>query len=186
MGVSIAVFNQLSKVAIYPLLSVTTSFVAEESASCKVSQNEQPNQEEEDLEKKASQAQHENKAGDGDGGETREMDEVSVSSGKNKEDGKVADAKMKKKKKKKAKMKYIPSVSSSMVVGLFLGILQTMLLIFSAKYILNIMGVKSVSSFQTSSNPHAWVFYTVFSFFLKNALQSLCMKCSIFCIRILQ
>ncbi|KMZ60989.1 MATE efflux family protein 1 [Zostera marina] len=136
VGVSIAVFNQLSKVAIYPLLSVTTSFVAEESASCKVSQNEKSNQEEEEEDL-------ENKAGDGEVRQTREVERAFVSSGKSKEDGKVADTKMTKN--KKAKMKYIPSVSSSMIVGLFLGILQTILLIFSAKYILNLMGVKSNS-----------------------------------------
>ena len=30
VGVSIAVFNQVSRIAIFPLVSVTTSFVAEE------------------------------------------------------------------------------------------------------------------------------------------------------------
>lgn len=32
VGVAIAIFNQASKVAIFPLVSVTTSFVAEEDA----------------------------------------------------------------------------------------------------------------------------------------------------------
>ncbi|RWW21883.1 hypothetical protein GW17_00013946 [Ensete ventricosum] len=32
VGVSIAIFNQVSKICIYPLVSVTTSFVAEENA----------------------------------------------------------------------------------------------------------------------------------------------------------
>ena len=32
VGVSFAIFNQVSKVCIYPLVSVTTSFVAEEDA----------------------------------------------------------------------------------------------------------------------------------------------------------
>lgn len=32
MGVSIALFNQVSRIAIFPLVSVTTSFVAEEDA----------------------------------------------------------------------------------------------------------------------------------------------------------
>lgn len=35
VGVAIAIFNQASKIAIFPLVSVTTSFVAEEdSATC--------------------------------------------------------------------------------------------------------------------------------------------------------
>jgi hypothetical protein len=41
VGVSVAIFNQISKVFIYPLVSVTTSFVAEEEAlinSCTESQ----------------------------------------------------------------------------------------------------------------------------------------------------
>lgn len=33
VGVAIAVFNQVSKIAIFPLVSVTTSFVAEEDAA---------------------------------------------------------------------------------------------------------------------------------------------------------
>lgn len=32
VGVSIALFNQVSRIAIFPLVSVTTSFVAEEDA----------------------------------------------------------------------------------------------------------------------------------------------------------
>lgn len=35
LGVSIAVFNQVSRIAIFPLVSVTTSFVAEEDAASK-------------------------------------------------------------------------------------------------------------------------------------------------------
>lgn len=37
MGVSIAVFNQASRIAIFPLVSVTTSMVAEEDTITKVS-----------------------------------------------------------------------------------------------------------------------------------------------------
>ncbi|PHU03281.1 MATE efflux family protein 1 [Capsicum chinense] len=37
VGVSIAVFNQASRIAIFPLVSVTTSFVAEEDTVAKVS-----------------------------------------------------------------------------------------------------------------------------------------------------
>jgi hypothetical protein len=33
VGFSIAVFNQVSKIAIFPLVSITTSFVAEEDAT---------------------------------------------------------------------------------------------------------------------------------------------------------
>lgn len=36
MGISIALFNQVSKVAIFPLVSITTSFVAEEETIEKI------------------------------------------------------------------------------------------------------------------------------------------------------
>lgn len=37
VGVSIAVFNQASRIAIFPLVSITTSFVAEEDATQRLS-----------------------------------------------------------------------------------------------------------------------------------------------------
>lgn len=37
VGISIAIFNQVSKIAIFPLVSVTTSFVAEEDTIAQVS-----------------------------------------------------------------------------------------------------------------------------------------------------
>jgi hypothetical protein len=43
------------------------------------------------------------------------------------------------------KKKYIPSVTSALIVGSILGLLQTIFLVFSAKFVLSIMGVKSVS-----------------------------------------
>lgn len=36
VGVSIALFNQVSRIAIFPLVSITTSFVAEEDTITKV------------------------------------------------------------------------------------------------------------------------------------------------------
>lgn len=48
VGVSIAIFNQVSKVCIYPLVSVTTSFVAEEDAIISKAIEEKSSQ---DLEK---------------------------------------------------------------------------------------------------------------------------------------
>lgn len=41
VGVSIALFNQVSRIAIFPLVSVTTSFVAEEDAIGSVSHKAQ-------------------------------------------------------------------------------------------------------------------------------------------------
>lgn len=38
VGISIALFNQVSRIAIFPLVSVTTSFVAEEDTLTQMSQ----------------------------------------------------------------------------------------------------------------------------------------------------
>lgn len=51
MGVSIALFNQISRIAIFPLVSVTTSFVAEEDAKRREGQDLQENDSNEDSEK---------------------------------------------------------------------------------------------------------------------------------------
>lgn len=41
VGISIALFNQVSRIAIFPLVSVTTSFVAEEDTMSQLSQEAQ-------------------------------------------------------------------------------------------------------------------------------------------------
>ncbi|OAY68239.1 Protein DETOXIFICATION 42, partial [Ananas comosus] len=103
VGVSIAIFNQVSKVCIYPLVSVTTSFVAEEDAIISKAINEVVEHKTEDLEKCTNLSRY------------------------------------------GCKRKYIPSVSSALIVGGVLGLLQTVFLIFAAKLVLSIMGVKSGS-----------------------------------------
>lgn len=45
VGVSIAVFNQASRIAIFPIVSITTSFVAEEDAIQRLSDEVQETQE---------------------------------------------------------------------------------------------------------------------------------------------
>ncbi|KAK1259282.1 MATE efflux family protein 1 [Acorus gramineus] len=136
VGVSIAVFNQVSKVAIYPLVSVTTSFVAEEDAACK---SIEPG-ETEDVEK----AHPVNS-------ETKEATPCSgcklicflfcnwsVDSDSTRCNPSFCSGRA-------SKRKHIPSVTSALIVGGVLGVLQAILLIFEAKPILHIMGVKSGS-----------------------------------------
>lgn len=41
VGISIAIFNQVSRIAIFPLVSVTTSFVAEEDTIAQMDPEEQ-------------------------------------------------------------------------------------------------------------------------------------------------
>ncbi|XP_031488413.1 protein DETOXIFICATION 42-like isoform X2 [Nymphaea colorata] len=123
VGVAIAVFNQASRIAIFPLVSVTTSFVAEEDATCQVPTNELTNLE---LEKGIRKEE-----------EMKELlpkVEAYKSSCISSIDQKMKDEK-----------RYYPSVSSALVIGGVLGILQATLLIIGAKPILNFMGVNSES-----------------------------------------
>lgn len=41
VGISIAIFNQVSRIAIFPVVSVTTSFVAEEDAIAEIDPDQQ-------------------------------------------------------------------------------------------------------------------------------------------------
>lgn len=130
VGVSIAIFNQVSKVAIYPLVSVTTSFVAEEDAVCSNILEEKGNV---DLEKSSTVID--------DRKESAPYSEVSDASKigcdlssivNNCTDLSTA----------RKKRKFVPSVSTALVVGAVLGILQAILLIVTAKFVLHVMGVK--------------------------------------------
>ncbi|PUZ42160.1 hypothetical protein GQ55_9G562900 [Panicum hallii var. hallii] len=132
VGVSIAIFNQVSKVCIYPLVSVTTSFVAEEDAIISKVIEENSSQ---DLEK----ASHVDS-------ETNNLPVAGpdmaacVNSCIPTECTDLSNHGSKK--------KYIPSVTSALIVGSILGLLQAIFLVFSAKFVLSIMGVKSGSPMQ--------------------------------------
>ncbi|KAI0493118.1 hypothetical protein KFK09_027394 [Dendrobium nobile] len=127
VGVSIAIFNQVSKVAIYPLVSVTTSFVAEEDALCINILEEKGNA---DLEKATV------------------IDETKVSAPSSEDAKKIGSnlsniantcTNLSTTGKKR---KFIPSVSTALFVGAVLGMLQAILLIVTAKFVLHVMGVK--------------------------------------------
>ncbi|XP_058073633.1 protein DETOXIFICATION 42-like isoform X2 [Magnolia sinica] len=111
VGVSIAVFNQVSRVAIFPLVSVTTSFVAEEDAACKMMSTEERGNE--------------------------NLEEALPLSSEMKNLPSHLESRYER--------RYIPSVSSALVIGGVLGVLQAVLLIFAAKPLLNFMGVQSDS-----------------------------------------
>lgn len=120
VGVSIALFNQVSRIAIFPLVSVTTSFVAEEDtlsgANSKVEENAR-------LE-----------AGAPTDAETKEflphkgLDRESFNI--------VKDEHMR---------RHIPSASSAIFLGGILGVVQAILLISAAKPLLSFMGITSDS-----------------------------------------
>ncbi|KAG8646315.1 protein DETOXIFICATION 43 isoform X2 [Manihot esculenta] len=159
VGVSIAIFNQASKVTIFPLVSITTSFVAEEDTVQRVSKEPQ---EVENLEKK-------------DSGKTSVVKEdvmlenlekgSATDTEKNKDsipedatcksptftEGKGVNEKSNNKKKGR---RHIPSASTALIVGGILGLVQAIFLIFCAKPLLNIMGVKSNSPMLTPARKY--------------------------------
>ncbi|KAJ6755109.1 PROTEIN DETOXIFICATION 44 CHLOROPLASTIC-RELATED [Salix purpurea] len=158
VGVAIAIFNQASKVTIFPLVSITTSFVAEEDTLNRNTKIEA--EKTEDLKKDAKS------------GEAKEplpgdemldnMEKVSdTNSGKNienkdsvsEDDCKTitvsssthTDTKSVNPKQKKER-RHFPSASTALIVGGILGLLQAIFLIIGAKPLLHIMGVKSGSA----------------------------------------
>jgi hypothetical protein len=146
VGVAVAVFNQVMKVCIYPLVSVTTSFVAEEDAILskggegKGVVGEDGNKEEEepdstDLEKRSAE--------DG-----VKKDDVPAVSGESSLDGRdgCAAAIVAGRRQSGKKGVFVPSVTSALIVGAFLGLFQTALLVAAGKPLLRLMGVKSVSA----------------------------------------
>ncbi|KAF5946637.1 hypothetical protein HYC85_016865 [Camellia sinensis] len=154
VGVAIAVFNQASKVTIFPLVSITTSFVAEEDTVRRMSSKAA---EEEDSEKLSAK-----------NNEMKELVPEDVLL-ENLEKGSTSNREMKEliteeeefettahkspavtstspnKAKFKNEKRHIPSASTALLLGGVLGLMQTIFLIFLAKPILSFMGVKSGS-----------------------------------------
>ncbi|XP_021772069.1 protein DETOXIFICATION 42-like [Chenopodium quinoa] len=126
VGVSIALFNQVSRIAIFPLVSVTTSFVAEEDAVAEVSSEQQ---ELGSLESNNCTNESKELLPQSDSGKSvkAETSSFSVESSK-------------------PQRRSIPSASSALVIGAILGLLQAIFLISLAKPLLNYMGVKPDST----------------------------------------
>ncbi|XP_073008002.1 protein DETOXIFICATION 42-like [Typha latifolia] len=131
VGVSIAVFNQVSRIAIFPLVSVTTSFVAEEDAAGKM-----VNEEIESGEYDGPSLDNEMKELLG----HEDLDKTTYISSFE------SDTNMGK---FKHQRRHIPSVSTALVIGGVLGLLQVLVLVFGAKPILSFMGVKMDSPMMT-------------------------------------
>ncbi|XP_071720296.1 protein DETOXIFICATION 42-like isoform X4 [Rutidosis leptorrhynchoides] len=128
VGVSIAIFNQVSKVAIFPLVSITTSFVAEEETI-------------ERLSNKVAKVENVEKISPNtDKGKELMKDDVKL---ENLENGSTLNAEKNKKlaifKKQK---RNIPSASTALLIGAVLGVLETILLVFLAEPLLSLMGVR--------------------------------------------
>ncbi|CAL5351965.1 unnamed protein product [Camellia sinensis] len=116
VGVAIAIFNQASKIAIFPLVSVTTSFVAEEDAVGSLIHKEN------DIE-----IPERSFSGDGEKEELiPRVDTYKSPTSAN-------------------ERRHIPSASSALVIGAVLGLFQALFLIVAAKPILEYMGIESDS-----------------------------------------
>ncbi|CAI9094273.1 OLC1v1029984C1 [Oldenlandia corymbosa var. corymbosa] len=144
VGVSIAIFNQVSKVAIFPIVNITTSFVAEEDTMKRIASEPEKCG---DLEKGAVKVYATEET-------ALENLDASIPEDKMKEfeegfeSGKTLAVKSNTaaKRKEKHERRKIPSETTALAVGGVLGLLQTLLLIFLAKPVLGLMGVKAGSA----------------------------------------
>ncbi|XP_075510974.1 protein DETOXIFICATION 43-like isoform X2 [Primulina tabacum] len=152
VGVSIAIFNQASKITIFPLVSITTSFVAEEDTIRKIADTQE--QKGNDGLEKGSISDANSKTimplGQDDMLENiKTMDEtihLDLENGIN-FPRKSVDAPSigSNKGKTKVERRHIPSASTALALGCVLGLLQTIFLICLAEPLLSVMGVKSGS-----------------------------------------
>uniref|UniRef100_A0A0D9YJ87 Protein DETOXIFICATION n=1 Tax=Oryza glumipatula TaxID=40148 RepID=A0A0D9YJ87_9ORYZ len=145
VGVAIAVFNQVMKVCIYPLVSVTTSFVAEEDAILSKGAAGDDDDDDDGHDAKghgasaAAVADLEKQQVVGvDSAETNGA-EVSTAAVRTTDDKKAAAAGVGV---GKCRRRFVPSVTSALIVGAFLGLLQAVFLVAAGKPLLRIMGVK--------------------------------------------
>ncbi|XP_022147762.1 protein DETOXIFICATION 43 [Momordica charantia] len=181
VGVSIAIFNQASRITIFPLVSITTSFVAEEDtigkAGTKAAKGDKgkcladdnsvkvhvaEDHELEDEEKLAPKqdsvnlnheltgnnvtieqgAEKENNESSSTKKETKELVPNGAPPGR---DLSLNISKSTPDKSKKKEKKQIASASTALIFGSILGLMQAIFLVFGAKFLLNLMGVKDDS-----------------------------------------
>ncbi|CAL5196298.1 unnamed protein product [Lathyrus oleraceus] len=151
-GVSIALFNQASKITIFPLVSITTSFVAEEDTikrmNIKASENHhntnltQHHVLHQDIEKGTS-----NKENNNVNTPKQSQNETNGTVAKTcaHEDEKKYDIKNNNEivaKNKNKNKRHIASASTALLFGSILGLIQASILVFAAKPLLSLMGVK--------------------------------------------
>jgi putative MATE family efflux protein len=131
VGVSIAIFNQASRITIFPLVSLTTSFVAEEDTMEKM--KEEANKAnlvhaetilvQDSLEKGISSPTS---------NDTNQPQQPPAPDTKSNSGNKS----------NKKEKRTIRTASTAMILGLILGLVQAIFLIFSSKLLLGVMGVK--------------------------------------------
>ncbi|KAL5543406.1 hypothetical protein UlMin_007190 [Ulmus minor] len=146
-GVSIAIFNQASRITIFPLVSITTSFVAEEDtmANMKLKATQVENLEDEKLDgMEKGSSKEDSKNLDKDSTNAREMGMLKAE--ETKAEAKLEEHKFSSVKSKTKKgRRHIASASTALIFGTILGLVQAIVLMFGAKTLLGVMGVKADS-----------------------------------------
>ncbi|CAH9108166.1 unnamed protein product [Cuscuta epithymum] len=143
VGVAISILNQANKVTIFPLVNITTSFVAEEESVRRMTEStvkekeltkEKPKDcELEKMETGLATSNGTKISTHQDGTKTKNVC-TTPSTENNASNKKV-----------KREKRHIPSASTALVMGIILGLLQTGMLILPAKQLLGLMGVKPES-----------------------------------------
>ncbi|XP_017257026.1 protein DETOXIFICATION 43 [Daucus carota subsp. sativus] len=147
VGVSIAILNQALRITVSPLVSMTTSFVAEEDAIARLAKevqkknNEIPKVKAEDV----IAADTMEKGSPATESEYKEVKEDNAIQTNSKVQNVDSTTKPMVNQAITREKRHIPSASTSLVMGLVVGILQTIFLISLAKPLLKIMGVRSES-----------------------------------------
>ncbi|XP_052109376.1 protein DETOXIFICATION 43-like [Arachis duranensis] len=134
-GVAIALLNQASRITIFPLVSITTSFVAEEDTIENLNIKALEKEFIEDVEKAADENVEKHAIVNFDGNNNNN----------GQEDGKLnkfTSANRSEAEKVGKKKRNIASASTALLFGTILGLLQASILIFAAKPLLAIMGLK--------------------------------------------
>ncbi|WJX18463.1 hypothetical protein P8452_08259 [Trifolium repens] len=149
-GVSIAVFNQASRITIFPLVSITTSFVAEEDTIDKINSRAAEKQFNENIKPKTNEVMpNDHMLQDIEAGATKQ-DGTLKNETKNGDDAnsKISKSSMvtsngnKSESKPTSKKRHIASASTALLFGTVLGLIQAATLIFAAKPLLGAMGLK--------------------------------------------
>ncbi|ESW05816.1 hypothetical protein PHAVU_011G211800 [Phaseolus vulgaris] len=143
-GVAIALFNQASRITIFPLVSITTSFVAEEDTIQNMNTKKTEN---DDTKLKQATVSKDHMVPDIENVEapkqvTDESNNVVAKIVTGSMDTNNENEKVMTKRKQKVGKKIIASASTALLFGTILGLLQTAILSFAAKPLLYAMGLK--------------------------------------------
>ncbi|XP_031110536.1 protein DETOXIFICATION 43-like [Ipomoea triloba] len=153
VGVAASIINQANKVTIFPLVNITTSFVAEETTVKEGNNNNELSARGDDWSEGGVAAQIES-GEEGSEEETGESDDNSEAEtmgsgymGSSDTNGSpsITDGEV-----KRGRLK-VPSASTALIMGMILGLLQTVFLTLLARPLLGLMGVKSGSAMLQSA-----------------------------------